>query len=205
MIWAPCQFYVSILFQFSYCLLFLFSLRSVFLQGQISKLWPFRWSRQPGFNTAWWVNAVDPLPSVPQFSLQFFQFTFWLSVNKPGLCSGSSSAGFSSSGFKTPPSAGGQKNASQQWQQNPRPSSGPSKPWMPPNSAPKPQAQPIRPPSQPAKPNYNPSLSVIGGRAERGIRGPGFGKTYCSVVFVTYLQRRTVLLMLFVLINNLNH
>lgn len=198
MIWAPCQFYVSILFVsiFSYCLLFLFSLRSVFLQGQISKLWPFRWSRQPGFNTARWVDAVDPvdpLPSVLQFSLlRYFQFTFSLSVNKPGLCSGSSSAGFSGSGFKTAPSAGGSKNTSQQWQQNPRPSSGPSKQWMPPNSAPKPQAQPIRPPSQPAKPNYNPSFSVIGGRAERGIRGPGFGKIYCSVVFVSYVRRHLI-------------
>ncbi|KAI7813078.1 cyclin-G-associated kinase [Triplophysa rosa] len=88
---------------------------------------------------------------------------------------GSSSAGLSGSGFKTAPSAGGSKNTSQQWQQNPRPSSGPSKPWMPPNSASKPQAQPARPASQPAKPNYNPSFSVIGGREDRGIRGLGFG------------------------------
>ncbi|XP_051548600.1 cyclin-G-associated kinase-like isoform X2 [Myxocyprinus asiaticus] len=57
----------------------------------------------------------------------------------------------------------------------PRPSSGPSKPWMPPNSAPKPQAQPSKPTSQPAKANYKPSFSVIGGREERGIRGPTFG------------------------------
>ncbi|XP_056313325.1 cyclin-G-associated kinase isoform X2 [Danio aesculapii] len=83
---------------------------------------------------------------------------------------GSSSAGFSGSGFKTAPSAGGPKNSGQQWQQTPRPSSGPNKPWMPPNSTARPQAVP-----QAAKPNYNPSFSVIGGRQERGIRGPGFG------------------------------
>uniref|UniRef100_A0A8C2DEY2 Auxilin n=1 Tax=Cyprinus carpio TaxID=7962 RepID=A0A8C2DEY2_CYPCA len=88
---------------------------------------------------------------------------------------GSSSAAFSGSGFKTAPSAGIPKNSGQQWQQAPRPSSGPSKPWMPLNSAPRPQTQPSRPASQPAKPNYNPSFSVIGGREERGIRGPGFG------------------------------
>uniref|UniRef100_A0A671QS98 Cyclin-G-associated kinase n=1 Tax=Sinocyclocheilus anshuiensis TaxID=1608454 RepID=A0A671QS98_9TELE len=74
-------------------------------------------------------------------------------------------------GFKTAPSAGIPKNSGQQWQQTPRPSSGPSKPWMPPNSAP----IPSKPATQPAKPNYNPSFSVIGGREERGIRGPGFG------------------------------
>nr|XP_009299490.1 cyclin-G-associated kinase isoform X3 [Danio rerio] len=83
---------------------------------------------------------------------------------------GSSSASFSGSGFKTAPSAGGPKNSGQQWQQTPRPSSGPNKPWMPPNSTARPQAVP-----QAAKPNYNPSFSVIGGRQERGIRGPGFG------------------------------
>uniref|UniRef100_A0A673HP53 Cyclin-G-associated kinase-like n=1 Tax=Sinocyclocheilus rhinocerous TaxID=307959 RepID=A0A673HP53_9TELE len=91
-------------------------------------------------------------------------------ASKPTM-SGSSSAGFSGSDFKTAPSAGIPKNSGQQWQQTPRPSSGPSKPWMPPNSAPRPS----KPATQPAKPNYNPSFSVIGGREERGIRGPGFG------------------------------
>uniref|UniRef100_A0A671QKU9 Cyclin-G-associated kinase n=1 Tax=Sinocyclocheilus anshuiensis TaxID=1608454 RepID=A0A671QKU9_9TELE len=92
-------------------------------------------------------------------------------VSLPPGSMGSSSAGFSGSGFKTAPSAGIPKNSGQQWQQTPRPSSGPSKPWMPPNSAP----IPSKPATQPAKPNYNPSFSVIGGREERGIRGPGFG------------------------------
>lgn len=92
------------------------------------------------------------------------------------LCLGSSSAGFSGSGYKAAPSAGGPKNSSQQWQQNPRPSSGPNKPWMPLNSASRQQTQPSKPVPQPAKPNYVPSFSVIGGREERGIRGPAFGK-----------------------------
>uniref|UniRef100_A0A673HXZ5 Cyclin-G-associated kinase n=1 Tax=Sinocyclocheilus rhinocerous TaxID=307959 RepID=A0A673HXZ5_9TELE len=72
---------------------------------------------------------------------------------------GSASTGFSGSGLKMAPSAGGPKNSGQQWQQAPRPSSGPSKPWMPPSSAPRTQTH----------------FSVISGREERGIRGPGFG------------------------------
>lgn len=33
--------------------------------------------------------------------------------------------------------------------------------------------------SQPSKPNYNLNFSsVIGGREERGLRGPGFGKKH---------------------------
>uniref|UniRef100_A0A673HX02 Auxilin n=1 Tax=Sinocyclocheilus rhinocerous TaxID=307959 RepID=A0A673HX02_9TELE len=78
-------------------------------------------------------------------------------------------------GLKMAPSAGGPKNSGQQWQQAPRPSSGPSKPWMPPSSAPRTQTQRSKPTTQPAKPNYKPSFSVISGREERGIRGPGFG------------------------------
>uniref|UniRef100_A0A671QL25 Cyclin-G-associated kinase-like n=1 Tax=Sinocyclocheilus anshuiensis TaxID=1608454 RepID=A0A671QL25_9TELE len=104
----------------------------------------------------------SPSPQSTDTNANFFQTLDW---------EGSSSAGFSGSGFKTAPSAGIPKNSGQQWQQTPRPSSGPSKPWMPPNSAP----IPSKPATQPAKPNYNPSFSVIGGREERGIRGPGFG------------------------------
>ncbi|XP_052454105.1 cyclin-G-associated kinase isoform X3 [Carassius gibelio] len=81
---------------------------------------------------------------------------------------GSASTGFSGSGLKMAPSAGGPKNSGQQRQQAPRPSSGPSKPWMPPNSAPRAQ-------TQAAKSNFKPSFSVISGREERGIRAPGFG------------------------------
>lgn len=103
-------------------------------------------------------------------------------VTNTDLCLGSSSAGFSGSGYKAAPSAGGPKggpkNSGQQWQQTPRPSSGPNKPWMPPNSGSRQQAQPSKPVAQPAKPNYIPSFSVIGGREERGIRGPAFGKAF---------------------------
>uniref|UniRef100_A0A8C1BH66 Cyclin G associated kinase n=1 Tax=Cyprinus carpio carpio TaxID=630221 RepID=A0A8C1BH66_CYPCA len=88
---------------------------------------------------------------------------------------GSASTGFSGSGLKMAPSAGGPKNSGQQWQQAPRPSSGPSKPWMPPSSAPRPQTQHSKPATQPTKSNYKPSFSVISGREERGIRAPGFG------------------------------
>uniref|UniRef100_A0A673HY40 Cyclin-G-associated kinase n=1 Tax=Sinocyclocheilus rhinocerous TaxID=307959 RepID=A0A673HY40_9TELE len=42
-------------------------------------------------------------------------------------------------------------------------------------SAPRTQTQRSKPTTQPAKPNYKPSFSVISGREERGIRGPGFG------------------------------
>uniref|UniRef100_A0AAR2IIC8 Cyclin-G-associated kinase n=1 Tax=Pygocentrus nattereri TaxID=42514 RepID=A0AAR2IIC8_PYGNA len=80
--------------------------------------------------------------------------------------------GFSGSGFKAAPPAGSSKNSSQSWQQSSRPTAATassSKPWMPPSSAPKTST------SQPAKPNYNLNFSVIGGREERGIRGPGFG------------------------------
>uniref|UniRef100_A0A8C1XZ56 Cyclin-G-associated kinase n=1 Tax=Cyprinus carpio TaxID=7962 RepID=A0A8C1XZ56_CYPCA len=88
---------------------------------------------------------------------------------------GSASTGFSGSGLKMAPSAGGPKNSGPQWQQAPRPSSGPSKPWMPPSSAPRPQTQHSKPATQPTKSNYKPSFSVISGREERGIRAPGFG------------------------------
>ncbi|XP_048044724.1 cyclin-G-associated kinase isoform X5 [Megalobrama amblycephala] len=88
---------------------------------------------------------------------------------------GSSSAGFSGSGYKAGGPKVGPKNSGQQWQQTPRPSSGPNKPWMPPNSGSRQQAQPSKPVAQPTKPNYIPSFSVIGGREERGIRGPAFG------------------------------
>ncbi|XP_067264450.1 cyclin-G-associated kinase isoform X5 [Chanodichthys erythropterus] len=93
---------------------------------------------------------------------------------------GSSSAGFSGSGYKAGGPKGGPKNSGQQWQQTPRPSSGPNKPWMPPNSGSRQQAQPSKPVAQPTKPNYIPSFSVIGGREERGIRGPAF-ESFCPL------------------------
>ncbi|XP_062873538.1 cyclin-G-associated kinase isoform X2 [Trichomycterus rosablanca] len=71
------------------------------------------------------------------------------------------------SGFKAAPPAGASKSSGQSWQQpQQQPPQQPSRPankaWMPPSSA-------------PSKPNYNLNFSVIGGRGERGLRGPGFG------------------------------
>ncbi|KAJ8285969.1 hypothetical protein GJAV_G00033020 [Gymnothorax javanicus] len=81
---------------------------------------------------------------------------------------GSSSGGFSSSGFnsKAPPptKSGGQ------WAGG-RPGTGQGKPWAQQSAPPKPQ--PPKPAPQ-AKPNYNLNF-VIGGREERGVRGPGYG------------------------------
>ncbi|NXC42136.1 GAK kinase, partial [Penelope pileata] len=73
---------------------------------------------------------------------------------------GSSTGGFSTSGFgqKTAPS---QKSGGQ-WQ---KPSKPQSTSWQ---SQPKSSTQ--------AKPNYTPNLSVIGGREERGVRTPSFGQ-----------------------------
>uniref|UniRef100_A0A674CYJ1 Cyclin-G-associated kinase n=1 Tax=Salmo trutta TaxID=8032 RepID=A0A674CYJ1_SALTR len=78
-----------------------------------------------------------------------------------------------SPGFN-PKSGASSKNAGQPWQQSGRPAAGQSKPWMAPSAA-APKAQPPKPAPQPAKPNYNLNFSVIGGREERGVRGPGFG------------------------------
>uniref|UniRef100_A0AAQ5X1T8 Cyclin-G-associated kinase n=1 Tax=Amphiprion ocellaris TaxID=80972 RepID=A0AAQ5X1T8_AMPOC len=67
---------------------------------------------------------------------------------------------------------------SQPWQSG-RPASAQNKSWMPgsgPGSAPKPSSASQPPGPQPTKPNYNLNFSsVIGGREERGVRGPGFG------------------------------
>uniref|UniRef100_A0AAQ5YRI8 Cyclin-G-associated kinase n=1 Tax=Amphiprion ocellaris TaxID=80972 RepID=A0AAQ5YRI8_AMPOC len=64
------------------------------------------------------------------------------------------------------------------WQSG-RPASAQNKSWMPgsgPGSAPKPSSASQPPGPQPTKPNYNLNFSsVIGGREERGVRGPGFG------------------------------
>ncbi|KAJ8414125.1 hypothetical protein AAFF_G00067230 [Aldrovandia affinis] len=82
---------------------------------------------------------------------------------------GSSSGGFSGPGFNpkvVPPTKSGG-----QWQGG-RPPPAPPKPWAQQSAPPKPQ--PPKPTPQ-AKPNYNLSFSVIGGREERGVRGPGFG------------------------------
>lgn len=76
---------------------------------------------------------------------------------------------------KTPSS----KPQAQAWQSG-RPSVAPNKPWMPGSgsgSTAKPSIVPPPASTQPPKPNYNLNFSsVIGGREERGIRGPGFGR-----------------------------
>lgn len=66
----------------------------------------------------------------------------------------------------------------QPWQSG-RPTSAQNKPWMSGSgsgSATKTSSGSQSANTQPAKPNYNLNFSsVIGGREERGVRGPGFG------------------------------
>uniref|UniRef100_A0A4W6EM94 Cyclin-G-associated kinase n=1 Tax=Lates calcarifer TaxID=8187 RepID=A0A4W6EM94_LATCA len=99
---------------------------------------------------------------------------------------GSSSSNFSGPSFSTKaPSSSASTSAkpqAQPWQSG-RPTSAQSKPWMPgsgsgsgPGSAPKASSASQSAGTQPTKPNYNLNFaSVIGGREERGVRGPGFG------------------------------
>ncbi|XP_024131109.1 cyclin-G-associated kinase isoform X2 [Oryzias melastigma] len=90
-----------------------------------------------------------------------------LSSNLPG----SSSGHFSGPSFSTKPSS---KPQTQPWQSD-KPMAAQNKPWMAASgSAPRGAAPSAA--SQPTKPNYNLNFSsVIGGREERGVRGPGFG------------------------------
>nr|XP_046241334.1 cyclin-G-associated kinase isoform X1 [Scatophagus argus] len=91
---------------------------------------------------------------------------------------GSKLPGSSGPSFTTKTPSSSAKPQAQSWQSG-RPTSAQNKPWMPGSgsgSAPKapPASQPAS--TQPTKPNYNLNYSsVIGGRAERGVRGPGFG------------------------------
>uniref|UniRef100_A0A674CZE7 Cyclin-G-associated kinase n=1 Tax=Salmo trutta TaxID=8032 RepID=A0A674CZE7_SALTR len=96
-----------------------------------------------------------PAPGVSSFSKAKSQsFDPFADLGKLGpTLPGSSSGSFSGPGFN-PKSGASSKNAGQPWQQS---------------------AQPPKPAPQPAKPNYNLNFSVIGGREERGVRGPGFG------------------------------
>uniref|UniRef100_A0A8C7X4H4 J domain-containing protein n=1 Tax=Oryzias sinensis TaxID=183150 RepID=A0A8C7X4H4_9TELE len=90
-----------------------------------------------------------------------------LSSNLPG----SSSGHFSRPSFSTKPSS---KPQTQPWQTD-KPISAQNKSWMSASgSAQRGAAPPAA--TQPTKPNYNLNFpSVIGGREERGVRGPGFG------------------------------
>ncbi|XP_038558609.1 cyclin-G-associated kinase isoform X1 [Micropterus salmoides] len=92
---------------------------------------------------------------------------------------GSNLPGTSGPSFSTKAPSSSAKPQAQPWQSG-RPTSAQSKPWMPGSgsgSAPKASSassQPAGP--QSTKPNYNLNFSsVIGGREERGVRGPGFG------------------------------
>nr|XP_023688031.1 cyclin-G-associated kinase isoform X1 [Paramormyrops kingsleyae] len=76
----------------------------------------------------------------------------------------SSTAGFSGPSFNTKPAPSAKSGT--QWQSSRPAAPGPGKPWAPQSAPPK---------AQPAKPNYNLTFSVIGGREDRGLRGPSFG------------------------------
>ncbi|CAK6959834.1 cyclin-G-associated kinase [Scomber scombrus] len=100
-----------------------------------------------------------------------------LASNLPG----SSSSNFSKASSKAPSSSSSSASAKvpgQPWQSG-RPVSAHNKPWMSGSgSAPKPTVTSTPQPAaaQTSKPNYNLNFaSVIGGREERGVRGPGFG------------------------------
>ncbi|KAG7221291.1 hypothetical protein INR49_017358 [Caranx melampygus] len=108
--------------------------------------------------------------------------------NLGSTLTGSSSSNFSGPSFSTrAPSSSSSSSASssakpqaQAWQSG-RPTSAQGKPWMSGSgsgSGPAPKASSASQPAgaQPNKPNYNLNFSsVIGGREERGVRGPGFG------------------------------
>lgn len=94
---------------------------------------------------------------------------------------GSSSSSFSGSAFNTKaPSSSSSSSAkpqAQPWHPG-RPASAQNKTWLPgsgPASMPKPSMTPQSTSTQPSKPNYNLNFSVIGGREDRGLRGPSFG------------------------------
>ncbi|XP_037536836.1 cyclin-G-associated kinase [Nematolebias whitei] len=92
---------------------------------------------------------------------------------------GSSSSNFSgpSLSTKTPSSSTpSSKPQAQAWQAG-KPNSAQNKPWMSGSgSTPKGSSAPQPAGAPPTKPNYNLTFSsVIGGREERGVRGPGFG------------------------------
>ncbi|KAM7017607.1 cyclin-G-associated kinase [Tautogolabrus adspersus] len=101
-----------------------------------------------------------------------------LGSNLPGPSSGN----FSGPSFNTKaPSSSTSSSAkpqAQPWQSG-RPTSAQSKPWIHGSgSGTAPKASSVSQPggAQPTKPNYNLNFSsVIGGREDRGVRGPGFG------------------------------
>ncbi|XP_008334591.1 cyclin-G-associated kinase-like isoform X2 [Cynoglossus semilaevis] len=94
---------------------------------------------------------------------------------------GSSSSNFSGPSFTSKATSSASTSSStkpqaQAWQSG-KGAAAQNKPWMSGSGpAPKPSAASQPGGAQPSKPNYNLNFSsVIGGREERGIRGPGFG------------------------------
>ncbi|KAM9810849.1 cyclin-G-associated kinase [Neosynchiropus ocellatus] len=116
-----------------------------------------------------YTNAAPGMSSMSKAKSQTFD-PFADLGNIGSSLSGSSSSHFSGSSFsgKAAPSSSAKPQA-QPWQHG-RPGTAPMKNPQPGS---KPTPQPAAPPP---KPNYNLNFSsVIGGREERGVRGPGFG------------------------------
>ncbi|XP_076586918.1 cyclin-G-associated kinase [Chaetodon auriga] len=117
-------------------------------------------------------NTASGVPSMSKAKSQTFD-PFADLGNLASNLPGSSGPSFST---KAPSSSA--KPQAQPWQSG-RPTSAQNKPWMSGSgSGSTPKAPPASQPAgtQPTKPNYNLNFSsVIGGREERGVRGPGFG------------------------------
>uniref|UniRef100_A0AAQ6AKJ4 Cyclin-G-associated kinase n=1 Tax=Amphiprion ocellaris TaxID=80972 RepID=A0AAQ6AKJ4_AMPOC len=138
-------------------------------------------SATSGFSSAH--SNPTPASNSSLFNLTHDHINLSLLTTIP-LCflTGSSSSNYSGTSFnaKGPSSStsSSAKPQAQPWQSG-RPASAQNKSWMPgsgPGSAPKPSSASQPPGPQPTKPNYNLNFSsVIGGREERGVRGPGFG------------------------------
>lgn len=90
-------------------------------------------------------------------------------------------AGTSGPSFSTKAPSSSAKPQAQPWQSG-RPTSAQNKPWVSGSgSGSTPKTSSVSQPAsaQPTIPNYNLNFSsVIGGREERGVRGPGFGKRH---------------------------
>ncbi|XP_030592919.1 cyclin-G-associated kinase-like isoform X1 [Archocentrus centrarchus] len=130
-----------------------------------------------------YTNAASGMTSMSKAKSQTFD-PFADLGNLNSNLPGSSSSHFSGPSFGTKgPSSSSSSSSSakpqaQPWQAG-RPTSAQNKPWMPgPGSGSGPKVSTASQPagSQSSKPNYNLNFtSVIGGREERGVRGPGFG------------------------------
>uniref|UniRef100_A0A3P8QG33 Cyclin-G-associated kinase n=1 Tax=Astatotilapia calliptera TaxID=8154 RepID=A0A3P8QG33_ASTCA len=114
-------------------------------------------------------TATSGMPSMSKAKSQTFDpFADLgnLSSNLPGRSSGNTKGPSSSSSSAKP--------QAQPWQ-SARPTSAQNKPWIS-GSGPKGSSASQPAGTQSSKPNYNLNFSsVIGGREERGVRGPGFG------------------------------